>query len=123
MSLRGKAKEVLFVCTLALCVVAPAWVEAQGTTRVVGIVRDETNAIALPGVPVEVVETKEVTYTDVDGRYVLQVPPGKHTLKIALEGYQERSITIEAAGRTAHGRRRAHDGEVRRDGDGCRPGA
>ena len=66
----------------------------------VGVVRDETNAIALPGVPVEVVDTKEVTYTDVDGRYVIQVPPGKHTLKIALEGYQERSITIEAAGRT-----------------------
>ncbi len=100
MSLRGKAKEVLFVCALALCVMAPAWVAAQVTTRVVGVVRDETNAIALPGVPVEVVETKEVAYTDVDGRYVLQVPPGKHTLKIALEGYQERSITIDAAGRT-----------------------
>src|SRR5512134_3426156 len=100
MSLRGKAKEVLSVCTLALCVMAPGWVEAQGTTRVVGVVRDETNAIALPGVPVEVVDTKEVAYTDVDGRYVLQVPPGKHTLKIALEGYQERSITIDAAGRT-----------------------
>ena len=103
MSLRGKAKEVLFVCTLALSVVAPAWAEAQaaqGSTRVVGVVRDETNAIALPGVPVEVVETKEVVYTDVDGRYVLQVPPGKHKIKIALEGYQEKSITIEAAGRT-----------------------
>ncbi len=103
MSLRGRAREVLFVCTLALSVVAPAWAEAQaaqGSTRVVGVVRDETNAIALPGVPVEVVDTKEVVYTDVDGRYVIQVPPGKHTLKIALEGYQERSITIEAAGRT-----------------------
>ena len=103
MSLRGRAREVLFVCTLALSVVAPVWAEAQaaqGSTRVVGVVRDETNAIALPGVPVEVVDTKEVTYTDVDGRYVIQVPPGKHTLKIALEGYQERSITIEAAGRT-----------------------
>ena len=104
MSLRDKAREVLFVCTLALSVAAPVCAEAQGaaqgTTRVVGVVRDETNAIALPGVPVEVVETKEVAYTDVDGRYVLQVPPGKHTIKIALEGYQEKSITIEAAGRT-----------------------
>jgi hypothetical protein len=103
MSLRGKARKVLFVCTLALSVAAPVWAEAQaaqGSTRVVGVVRDETNAIALPGVPVEVVETKEIAYTDVDGRYVLQVPPGKHTLKVALEGYQEKSITIEAAGRT-----------------------
>ena len=58
--------------------------------------RDETNAIALPGVPVEVVDSKEVVYTDVDGRYVLEVPPGAHTLKIALEGYQERTLTLEA---------------------------
>ena len=100
MSLRGKAREVLFACTLALSVVAPVWTEAQETTRVVGVIRDETNGIPLPGVPVEVVNTTQVAYTDVDGRYALQVPPGKHTLKIALEGYQERSVTIEAAGRT-----------------------
>ena len=34
---------------------------------------------------------KEVVYTDVDGRYVLQVPPGTHTIKVALEGYQEKT--------------------------------
>ncbi len=71
-----------------------------GQVRIVGVVRDESNAIALPGVPVEVVETKEVVYTDVDGRYILQVPPGKVTLKVTLEGYQERSITLETTGRT-----------------------
>ena len=58
------------------------------TTRVVGVVRDETNAIALPGVPVEVVGTSQVVYTDVDGRYVLELPPGTHQIKVALEGYQ-----------------------------------
>jgi hypothetical protein len=68
--------------------------------RIVGVVRDETNAIALPGVPVEVVDLKEVVYTDVDGRYVLEVPPGAHTLKIALEGYVERTLTVETSGRT-----------------------
>jgi hypothetical protein len=105
MSLR-KARGLLLVCALALAT-APIWAQApppaQGasgqTVRIVGIVRDETNAIALPGVPVEVVETKDITYTDVDGRYVLQVPPGKHTIKVVLEGYQEKSITIDAAGR------------------------
>ena len=44
-------------------------------------------------------ETKEVVYTDVDGRYVLQVPPGTHQIKVALEGYQEKVITVEAADR------------------------
>jgi TonB-dependent receptor len=105
MSLRGKARGLLVVCALALLGV-PLWVSAplsaQGagaqTVRIVGVVRDETNAIALPGVPVEVVETKEVAYTDVDGKYLLQVPPGKYTLKIGLEGYQEKNITIDAAG-------------------------
>jgi TonB-dependent receptor len=79
---------------------APAPAARAQTVRIVGLVRDETNAIALPGVPVEVVETKEVVYTDVDGRYVLNVPPGKHTLKIALEGYQEKTISVDATDRT-----------------------
>lgn len=65
------------------------------TVRVVGVVRDEANAIALPGVPVEVVGTSEVAYTDVDGRYALQLPPGKHQLRVTLEGYQEKVINIE----------------------------
>jgi hypothetical protein len=105
MSLRGRARGLLPVCALSLIGVAPLAAQAQSaasqqSVRVVGVVRDETNAIALPGVPVEVAELKEVAYTDVDGRYVLQLPPGRHTLKIALEGYQEKSIIIEAAGRT-----------------------
>jgi hypothetical protein len=35
--------------------------------------------------------------TDVDGRYILRVP-GTHEIKVLLEGYQEKVITIEAAG-------------------------
>jgi hypothetical protein len=107
MSLRGKARGLLVVCALALTVLpsqaqAPAQTPAARTqtVRIVGVVRDESNAIALPGVPVEVVETKEVVYTDVDGRYVLQVPPGKHTIKVTLEGYQEKTISIDATDRT-----------------------
>ena len=50
--------------------------------------------------PVEVVGTKEVVYTDVDGRYILQVPPGTHQIKVVLDGYQEKTINVEAAGRT-----------------------
>jgi TonB-dependent receptor len=94
------------VCVVALLAgLLPARpAAAQGATsgqvRIVGVVRDETNAISLPGVPVEVVETKETVYTDVDGRYLVQVPPGKVTLKVTLEGYQEKIITLETAGRT-----------------------
>jgi TonB-dependent receptor len=62
--------------------------------RVVGIVRDQQNAIALPGVPVEVVATKQVVFTDVDGKYVLELPPGEHQLKITMNGYQEKLVSV-----------------------------
>jgi TonB-dependent receptor len=76
--------------------VAPATRGGQ-TVRVTGVVRDQTNAITLPGVPVEVVGTGEIVYTDVDGRYVLQLPPGKHQIKVLLQGYEEKAIDVEAA--------------------------
>jgi hypothetical protein len=81
------------VSSLAQTPAKPA--EATGpTVRVVGVVRDEVNAITLPGVPVEVVGTNEIVYTDVDGRYVLQLPPGTHQIKVLMEGYQEKLINV-----------------------------
>jgi TonB-dependent receptor len=38
--------------------------------------------------------TDQVTFTDVDGRYVLNLAPGQHTLRVALDGYQERVVTL-----------------------------
>src|SRR5688572_33361822 len=76
--------------------VAPPRPERQKTVRVVGIVRDENNAIALPGIPVQVVDTAQVVYTDVDGRYVLELAPGSHEIKVVMDGYQEKTIKVEA---------------------------
>jgi hypothetical protein len=73
---------------------APAGAQ-QDNIRVVGTIRDETNAIALPGTPVEVVGTSQVVYTDVDGRYVLTLTPGTHQLKVTLDGYQEKLVTVQ----------------------------
>ena len=107
MSFRRKAAGALFVCTLGIgdalvyaqegAQVAPAPARpGQTTVRVTGVVRDEANAITLPGVPVEVIGINQVVYTDVDGRYTLQVPPGQHQVKVLLEGYQEKTITVQA---------------------------
>ena len=97
MNVRSKAVKLLSVWALVL-VLTPMIASAQGrTVRITGVVRDEANAIALPGVPVEVVGGSEVVYTDVDGRYVLQVPPGKHQIKVLLDGYQERLINVEVS--------------------------
>jgi len=66
------------------------------TVRIIGLVRDDANALALPGVPVEVVGTAEVVYTDVDGRYTLEVPAGTHQIRVWLDGYQEKLINVNA---------------------------
>jgi TonB dependent receptor/Carboxypeptidase regulatory-like domain/TonB-dependent Receptor Plug Domain len=94
MSVRHKISAALLGLMVALPAVQ-AWAQQQ-TVRVVGTVRDETNAIPLPGTPVEVVGTSNVVYTDVDGRYVLEVPAGAHQIKVTLEGYQEKVIQLEA---------------------------
>jgi hypothetical protein len=69
---------------------------APTTVRIAGIVRDEANAIALPGIPVEIADTRQTVYTDVDGRYVVDVPPGDHELTVSMEGYQRKTIKVTA---------------------------
>jgi outer membrane receptor protein involved in Fe transport len=64
--------------------------------RVTGVVRDESNNITLPGIAVEV-SGGEAVYTDVDGRYVLDLVPGSHELKVAMEGYESRTIKVDVA--------------------------
>jgi outer membrane receptor protein involved in Fe transport len=89
---------------IVLCLSAPtlaqaAEAETVAKSRITGVVRDEQNSIPLPGVPVEVIVLNEITYTDVDGRYVLEVPPGSYDLKITMEGYQERIVRVDTRGR------------------------
>ena len=89
-------------------VAVPAWAEQAAraasaqNVRVTGVVRDESNAITLPGIPVEVVGADRTVYTDVDGRYVLDLAPGTYQLKVAMEGYEARLLTLDvpAGGRT-----------------------
>ena len=59
-----------------------------------GVVRDQANSIFLPGVPVEVEGTGEVVYTDVDGRFVFKVPAGTYNVKVALDGYETRVVSL-----------------------------
>jgi hypothetical protein len=103
MQLRLRTRIVVSsVLLLAFAIPALANEAARTTTsqqkvRVTGIVRDESNAITLPGIPVEVVGTGETVYTDVDGRYVLDLAPGTYQLKVIMDGYQERLLTLEVS--------------------------
>ncbi len=87
-------KRALTTALAMAVVVVPALAAAQDTIRVVGQVRDEANAISLPGIPVTVGDTGETVFTDVDGRYVVNLTPGDHTLRVTFEGYQERVVTL-----------------------------
>jgi len=81
----------LGACALAVSSVSAQGQEAKGT--VLGKVIDETNAMTLPGTPVEVVETKQVVYTDLDGKYTLALPPGEYSLEVSFTGYHDRTVT------------------------------
>ena len=75
-----------------------ALAQSGQTTRVAGTVRDDANAIPIPGASVEVAGTGQVAYTDVDGRYVVDLPPGDHEITIAVEGFQAKTIRVAAGG-------------------------
>lgn len=69
---------------------------ATQRTRVSGTVRDEKNAITLPGVPVTVKGTDQTVFTDVDGRFILDLAPGDYELEVAIDSYETRTIRVTA---------------------------
>jgi hypothetical protein len=76
--------------------VAAAHAQQNGTTgRVTGRVLDTLQGLAMPGATVEVPALKITTVTDVDGRYRLDLPAGKHTVRIAMQGFAERTLEVE----------------------------
>ena len=83
------------IWTAAALLIGAAPAAAQDTGRAAGVVIDQTNAIALPGVPVESVGSGYIAYTDLDGRFELDLPAGGHQLRIALGGYAEQLVNIE----------------------------
>jgi outer membrane receptor protein involved in Fe transport len=82
--------------TLLLAVVtSSAAAQTQATVRVTGRVLDSHQALALPGTVVEVVGTSIATNTDLDGRYVLNLAPGKHQLRFTMPGFSERLVSVD----------------------------
>jgi TonB-dependent receptor len=79
-------------------VASAASAQTPATVRVSGRVIDSYQALALPGVVVEVVgNTAIVAHSDLDGRYSLNLPPGKHQLKFTLPGFADRTVTVDTA--------------------------
>ena len=99
MSLRTLSVAVLSGWLLTSAVV-PVVAESAGQAtavrkvRVTGVVRDESNNITLPGIPVEVAGAATI-YTDVDGRFLFELPPGTHEIKVAMDGYETRLVKVD----------------------------
>jgi len=92
----NKAALTVLLCSLAA---APAFSQQSG--KVAGVVIDQFNAMTLPMAPIEIVETGEVFYTELDGRYSFELPPGPYQLKVTFAGYQEQLVSVNiAAGQT-----------------------
>ena len=93
----------LLLLTVALAgFAAPAIAEqaASGAqarkVRVTGVVRDDSNNITLPGLPVEVTGG-ETVYTDVDGRYIVDLVPGSYEIKVSMDGYETKTLKVDVA--------------------------
>jgi outer membrane receptor protein involved in Fe transport len=74
----------------------------QTTGRVGGRVYDEYNGMTLPQAAIEVVQTGQIVYSDLDGNYSLDLPAGTYDLKVTFSGYQERTMraVVVTPGRT-----------------------
>lgn len=63
--------------------------------RVTGRVLDSQQGLPMPGVTVTLVGTSTTTVTDVDGRYRLELPAGKHQLKVSLPGFDDKMVDLQ----------------------------
>src|SRR5688500_16225320 len=101
MNLRQLGRLSLFVVALSayaapLVMAEQASIAQARKVRVTGVVRDDSNNITLPGIPVEVAGG-ETVHTDVDGRYVLELDPGTHEIKVTMDGYEPKIIKVDVA--------------------------
>lgn len=73
-----------------------AYQAISGTTgKVSGFVKDAETGDPLPGVNVILEGTTMGAATDIDGYFfVINIPPGKYTIKAAMMGYQSQSVNV-----------------------------
>jgi len=95
------ARPIASLLAVALLTTFPATASALdgqqsgSTVRVTGRVLDSINAQPLPGVTVSVVNTTQTTVTDLDGRYTLTLPPGRHEVSVAMDGFQTKTLQVQ----------------------------
>jgi TonB-linked SusC/RagA family outer membrane protein len=87
-------KKLIHSIMLLLMMIFLNDVTAQDRT-VSGAIIDEEDAQPLAGVSVLVKSTSVGTTTDSDGKFTLNLPPGKNQLEISYSGYRPQTITAD----------------------------
>lgn len=86
-------KKVLVFLLLVLFL--PLWLSAGTTGKIAGIVRDAETKTVLTGVNVLLPGTSLVATTTADGTFfLLNVPPGSHSLQLSMIGYARVTVTL-----------------------------
>jgi len=82
-------KKLLFIGLIVLNVV---FVKSQ---TLEGIITDQETGEVLPYASVYVSGTNRGTVTNLDGKFILKLKPGNHTLKLRYIGYKSDSISVQ----------------------------
>ncbi|PSQ73915.1 MAG: TonB-dependent receptor, partial [Bacteroidetes bacterium QH_6_64_77] len=78
----------------ACCLLGAASAQAQTWGTVTGTVTDSVDGAPLPGVTVLVRGTDFGTATDTNGRYSLELPTGRYTLRFSAIGFSTHIDTV-----------------------------
>ena len=68
--------------------------EAQAQSRISGVLTDEATNAPLIGVAVTVKNTTIGTFTDLDGKYSIEIPGDKATLVYSYIGYESKEVDV-----------------------------
>jgi len=86
---------------VSLLLLAPASWAQSGKGKIVGTVMDEYNAMTLPMCPVEVVGTDRTVFTELDGKFTLELDAGTYEMKVEFPAYETKVLLVEVvAGET-----------------------
>lgn len=93
MKIRDKSLFPILVCMISLLITISSGV-AGVTGKIAGVIKDQVTGDPLPGANVIVEGTNRGGAADADGRYlIINMPPGKYTLKFQMMGFQTKRIT------------------------------
>ena len=88
--------RITAVLLCLLCLTAVSLNAQDGKTRVIsGTVTEAETSEPLPGASILIKGTRTGTYTDIDGKFSIEIPFDDATLEISYIGFQQQSIRID----------------------------